>query len=103
MLTSLPYNARKWHQLAQGLCVDPPAVLANHFANLDMATRLRKRTQKDEVDDLIRRMQGKATIAEKEVALKGYVDQLLNNKRDTRLQAFYRSVLTVIPQIAATH
>ncbi|USX13256.1 hypothetical protein NHH88_26935 [Oxalobacteraceae bacterium OTU3CAMAD1] len=77
-------------------------VLANHFKNLDLASRLRKRTQKDEVDDLIRSMQGKLTIVEKEAALRGYVTQLLRNKQDIRLQAFYKGVHDVIPTIAAT-
>jgi hypothetical protein len=76
-------------------------VFENHFANLGLATRFRKRTQKEDVDDLIRCMQGKATVIEKEAALISYIEPLLQNKRDHRLLAFYKGIQNVANQIAA--
>lgn len=77
-------------------------VLENHFANLDLAVRLRKRTQKDDVDDLIRCMQGQLSVAEKETALMTYLEPLLQNKRDHRLLAFYKGIRKVAKKIAET-
>lgn len=77
-------------------------ILTNHFSNLNLAIRFRKRTQKDDVDDLIRSMQGKVGAVEREVALMSYIEPLLKNKRDHRLLAFYRGVSKVAKQIAAT-